>query len=243
MYQRISIGYRIRKQLAALSIQIPKSIHYWKRIKVDPNIKIEQNSAFIKGKVLHSMGAYSYSRSSLPQNTIVGRYCSIARNVTSLGFQHPLERFSTSSVTYSNDEFRLPSLPKGFLKTYGAPKPPAITIMNDVWIGNNAVLKPGIRIGNGAVIAANAVVTKDVPDYAIVGGIPAKVIRYRFTTDVIKALLALQWWDYDFLDFHDIPLDSDINSFIESLRHNIKLKSINKLSPNYFSVTGIKNSK
>ncbi len=235
MYKKLIVGYRVRKILSRLSIKIPRAIFYWKRVKLDPAIKIEPNTAFIKGKVLHSMGAYSYSRSSLPRNTLVGRYCSIARNVSSMGLQHPLERFTTSDVTFCNRDLGLPSLPEGLLKPFGEPELPPIKIMNDVWIGNNVVLKPGVTVGNGAVVATNAVVTKDVPDYAIVGGVPAKIIRYRFEPETITALLALQWWNYDFLAFEDIPLDSDIDSFIEKLSHKIETKAIEKYEPQCFS--------
>lgn len=73
-----------------------------------------------------------------------------------------------------------------------------IVIGNDVWIGYEAVIMAGVHIGNGAIIATRAVVTKDVPPYTIVGGIPAKPIRKRFTDDTIQKLEALQWWNWSF---------------------------------------------
>ena len=72
-----------------------------------------------------------------------------------------------------------------------------VIIKNDVWIGANSVIMPNITIGNGAIIGASAVVTKDVPDYAIVAGVPAKIIKYRFSQDIIDRLLILQWWNMD----------------------------------------------
>jgi virginiamycin A acetyltransferase len=68
---------------------------------------------------------------------------------------------------------------------------------NDVWIGQEATIMPGVRIGDGAIVAAKSVVVTDVPPYAIVGGNPARVIRLRFTDDVVADLLAIRWWDWD----------------------------------------------
>ena len=72
-----------------------------------------------------------------------------------------------------------------------------IEIGNDVWIGDSAIIMDGVKIGDGSIIAAGAVVTKDVPPYAIVGGVPAKIIRYRFDEDDINFLLELSWWEKD----------------------------------------------
>ena len=72
-----------------------------------------------------------------------------------------------------------------------------MTIGNDVWIGENAVILGGISIGDGAVIGAGAIVTKDVPPYTIVGGVPAKKIRSRFPDDIVKMLLKIQWWNLE----------------------------------------------
>jgi acetyltransferase-like isoleucine patch superfamily enzyme len=82
---------------------------------------------------------------------------------------------------------------------------PKVIIENDVWVGANVYIKNGITIHNGAIVAAGSVVTKDVPAFAIVGGVPAKLIRYRFEQEVIDKILASKWWDQD-LDSLDIDL-------------------------------------
>lgn len=208
----------------------------FQKVRLPSTLKIEENTAFHAGYLLWSMGSYSYSYSELERTTIVGRYCSIAEGVTVLGYQHPLNRFTTSTITYSNDEFLLSRLKKDSLKENKDYIPQPIIIKNDVWIGANVVLKPGITIGNGAVIAANAVVTKDVPDYAIVGGIPSKIIKYRFTKETIEELIGIKWWEYDFLDFQSIPLDSDINDFIKEFRNLLNANQIEKYNPKTFTI-------
>lgn len=162
-----------------------------------------------------SMGMHSYSASYLPNNFVVGRYCSIAPNVKVMGTQHPLDRFTTSPLTYDSrfikiarDEYNSSYDITPYIKELPAP-----TIGNDVWIGENATLKGGINIGDGAVIAANSVVTKDIPPYAVVAGVPARIIKYRFS-DVIRAeLLAMKWWEYDFVTLPGSS--SPIEEFIE----------------------------
>ena len=92
----------------------------------------------------------------------------------------------------------------------------AVVIGNDVWIGESARIMAGVHIGDGAVIAAGAVVTKDVAPYAIVGGVPAKVIKYRFSPEQIEELLKIEWWNWDEekIRKHADEFDN-IESFIE----------------------------
>jgi acetyltransferase-like isoleucine patch superfamily enzyme len=97
---------------------------------------------------------------------------------------------------------------------------PKTVLTNDIWIGANAIIPGGIHIGTGAIVAAGAVVVKDVPPYAIVGGNPAKIIRYRFTEDQIKALLDSEWWNWPIKKIRQHVGDfSDVEKFqgLESL--------------------------
>ena len=168
---------------------------------------IEPYSAFFKGKNFFGIGSHSYSISSLPQDVTIGRYCAIGQNVSIIPPNHPLDRVSTSGMDYHNFHIYHDYLAKHG-KTIkpihpGEPKPmPAIG--NDVWIGDSAALKRGITIGDGAVIGAFALVTKDVPAYAIVAGVPASVKKYRFNQDIINKFVTLKWWNYDFADFCEL---------------------------------------
>lgn len=123
----------------------------------------------------------------------VGKFCSIGGgSVIGMG-THTLNHISTSSI------FTAVSNGTGSkwtsIQTYEEHTP--VTVGNDVWIGIHSMIMGGVTIGNGAVVGAGAVVTKDVPPYAIVGGVPAKVIKYRFSEDVIEKLEASKWWTLD----------------------------------------------
>lgn len=139
------------------------------------------------------IGDFTYcSYDTKINNANIGKFCSIAGRVTIGAAEHPLDWISTSPVfedvknSGTNVKFATEKLPP--VK--------ATTIGHDVWIGEGAMIKQGITIGNGAVIGAMAMVTKDIPPYAIVAGIPAKVIKYRFDENTIKALQESEWWNY-----------------------------------------------
>lgn len=129
-----------------------------------------------------------------------------------MGDEHPLDRFTTSRITYGKEYEHLPIYSAFSLK------PKFSIIGNDVWIGENVTLKRGITIGDGAVIATGSIVTKDVEPYAIIGGIPAKVIRYRYSKEIIETLLALKWWRYD-LQKYQISSTITIEEFIKEIKN------------------------
>ena len=146
-------------------------------------------------------GSYVGPNSHLPRCK-VGRYCSIGPEVLVLSGTHPVDdRISTHPCFYSlikqagftyvkeqsYDEFLLCRPDKKYY----------VEIGSDVWIGARAIILGGVRIGNGAMIAAGSVVTKDVDDYAIVGGVPAKRLRFRFSEDIRANLLKERWWERD----------------------------------------------
>ncbi len=116
----------------------------------------------------------------------IGKFCSIARGVTFQEYNHRISNISTYMI---NSKFLKKDIHSD-IESKGD-----INICNDVWIGAHSVILSGVKIGNGSVISANSVVTKDIPPYAIVGGCPAKIIKFRFNKSTIELLERLQWWD------------------------------------------------
>lgn len=126
---------------------------------------------------------------------IIGKFCSIACGAKFIftSANHTLNSFSTYPFPIFWEEYE--TLPINIVRAWD--NKGDIVVGNDVWIGYEAVIMSGVHIGNGAIIGTRAVVTKDVEPYAIVGGVPAKIIRKRFKDDVIKKLQMTSWWDWD----------------------------------------------
>ena len=143
-----------------------------------------------------TIGAFSYTDTPL-KNVKMGRYCALATNIENL-FDHPKDWLCMSSLHYRQNTFL--KTPTEFYEPYETyENEKMVEIGNDVWIGANVKIIGGRKIGTGAIIGANAVVTKDVPDYAIVAGVPAKIIRFRFPPQVIAALLESKWWEFNIM--------------------------------------------
>ncbi len=152
-----------------------------------------------------SIGRYSYiTRNTLVQNTEIGAFCSISEGCNIGMPSHPTDFASTSPVFLDKPNY----LKKNF-SAFKYEDGPRTIIGNDVWIGANALIKAGVTVGDGAVIAAGAVVVRDVPAYAIVGGVPAKLIRYRFSEDVIRKMLESKWWELSDEKLSEIAVNFD----------------------------------
>lgn len=177
-----------------------------------------------------TIGAFSYSFSSFDREVSIGAYCSISWNVKVMGINHPMETFSTTAALYERHPmFNAAFDDLGITRSYRRnPQKPLPVIGNDVWIGQDVLLKRGITIGDGAVIAGGSLVVKDVPSYAIVGGSPAKVIRYRFTETEREALQASRWWEFAMPDLISRPAD-DIPAFIASLQEGTADRALRKI--------------
>jgi chloramphenicol O-acetyltransferase type B len=138
-----------------------------------------------------SIGRHTYFNGSKAENVSIGSFCSIGPG-TRLGGMgtHPLTMISTHPVFFST----LRQSGRTFAEESYFEEFKSTKIGNDVWIGAHAILVDGVTIGDGAVVAAGAVVTKDVPAYAVVGGVPATIIKYRFGQQDIDVLLKIKWW-------------------------------------------------
>lgn len=179
---------------------------------------------------IYNMGKYSYIGGGgeilNPEETVVGSYCSIAENVQIGVYQHPTHTFSTHPFVFlktlynKNIHGDFPVLKEKMISFEKLNK--AVTIGNDVWIGRNVIVMNGVNIGDGAIIGAGAVVTKDVAPYAIVGGVPAKIIKYRFDKQIIDKLLDIKWWNYPEQFLRKLPYD-DIETCIRLLKENKNL--------------------
>lgn len=185
------LWYRHRLKLSLEGFWAHPQTYADERCRFSSGVRLHRHACLYDTQM--GFGSYTWARMISAR---VGKFCSIGRADIGGQGRHPVHWLSTHPAFYSahleagltlvsetvfNGEFR-----------------PTI-IGNDVWLGHGAVVMEGRSVGDGAVVAASAVVTKDVPPYAIVCGVPAKIIRYRFQPDVIAALLEWRWWD--------LPLD------------------------------------
>lgn len=159
-----------------------------KSYEISIKAKIGKNSIIMSNceiDHLSFIGKYAYiGKNTFITKAKIGNYCSIANNVSIGPGEHNISKISTNSLFYNNEYDELTKL--------------NCIIQNDVWIGVDSIILRGVTIGNGAIIGANSVVTKDIPAYAIAVGNPAKVIKYRFSNKKKEIIIKSNWWKYDF---------------------------------------------
>lgn len=214
-----------------LSDRLIKRLRAKLRVELPSRLAIAEGGSFTIGRyalLRHelsfsdfeaALGHASYSNSDLAR-VRCGNYCSIGEDVVFAPSSHPLNRLTTHpetylDITWPHEHAAIRRAP--YANVWGS-----VDIGHDVWIGSRAVIMGGVTIGTGAVIAANAVVTKDVPPYAIVGGVPAKVIKYRFEEATRERLLASEWWRYDLRTWDEDVNWSDIDGTLSKLELAVK---------------------
>jgi acetyltransferase-like isoleucine patch superfamily enzyme len=162
------------------------------------NVTLGKYVAIITGAFLNKVdiGDFSYiSNSAVVSNVEIGKFCSIGSSVQIGLAPHPSKVFVSTYPAFYTE--KISGCPLSFREdNIFDDAIPKTTIANDVWIGANVIIPGRIHIGTGAIVAAGSVLVKDVPPYAIVGGNPARVIRYRFTENQIKILLKSKWWNW-----------------------------------------------
>lgn len=160
--------------------------------------------------ILHDVKVEEYSYIAYSSSLFscdIGKFCSISSNVKIGLANHPIDMVSTSPVFYSKIN-RLGV--KWVENEQVSNKLPKTIIGNDVWIGTDAIIMSGLKIGDGSVVAAGSIVTKDVEPYSVVAGIPAKVIKKRFDNNTVDNLLKIKWWSWD-----DGKIKSNLTYFTE----------------------------
>ncbi|WP_348921986.1 CatB-related O-acetyltransferase [Enterococcus rotai] len=204
----------IKKTQLKKTIAIKRNVDFWKTIFEG------YNSIGLNTSISHSeIGIGSYCGNDCIVNRVkIQKFCSVGNNVEVIYGTHPVNAFFSthpaffsvkkqSGVTFVTEN--LFSENKLIQKKY------SVLVEDDVWIGSHAKILEGIKVGTGAIVAAGALVTKDVEPYSIVGGVPAKIMGYRFDEQTISELLQTEWWNNDISWFYDPKNLEHLNRIIE----------------------------
>lgn len=197
---KISLDDVRRKAIENLGFRLPGrhtlELHEGSRFEAPTNL-----SAFFNASTSVKVGAFTLLNGPHLAKCEIGRYCSLAPGVIIGAANHPIDFLTTSTAGWQQNFLGWRNGIDGPHQPVHFADRPETVVGHDVWIGQNAFIRAGVRIGNGAVVAAGAVVVQDVPDFAIVGGVPAKLIRYRFDDETRARIRKLQWWRFCIYDF------------------------------------------
>jgi len=184
-----------------------------KNSSIHSSSKLESGTLFVNS----SMGKHSFcGYDNEIINTKIGSFCSIGNNVKIGGGEHPYDWVSTSPVFYKGRDSV-----KAKFSEFKRNEILTTTIGNDVWVGQNSLIKQGVKIGHGSIIGMGSVVTKDIEPYTIVGGVPAKKIKLRFSEDIISQLIKSQWWELKENELKEVAKNiKNPKKFIESLKNS-----------------------
>ena len=207
------LKYRLRR----LGIDLSNGLYLAPEMSIDLEspVSLHKIDLNTRSGIIPRIGAHTYIRSGCHFAAFqeIGRFCAIGPSLRCGDVNHPLNLVSTHPFAYRHRS------PDGAVRKIKAPP----QIGHDVWIGSNVIILSGVKIATGAVIAAGAVVCKDVAPYEIVGGVPARHIRFRFSAEIIEKLLATEWWNYEPKDLQNFDFSSP-EAFIEQF-------SVAKLQP------------
>ncbi len=164
---------------------------------------VDKRCSFGRPSVVHggaevicsNIGRFTYiSRGASVRHASIGSFCSIAPGAIIGGYVHPTKDWASTSPVFFSP---IAQAGESFVSKSQFEEIPSTTVGNDVWVGYRAIILPGRKVGDGAIIGAGATITKDVPDYAIVAGVPGRVMRLRFSSEEITWLKQARWWDRD----------------------------------------------
>ena len=229
---------KIAEMLRAFGVNTDLTAKQLYRIwgSIEPPVRISETRIFHD----FSIGAFSYVSGGFLYHTHIGRYSSLANGLHIGQGNHPLNWLSTHPFQYQSGVFDLRESYE-FSKEYNADrndhrcrssieKPSKTIIGSDCWISTGVYIRNGVTIGDGAVICARSVVTKDIPAYAIAVVVPARVMRYRFSESIIQQLLDLQWWRHAPWQLRDLDFPN-VNESIEKLA-SLREEGLQDYKPN-----------